>query len=90
MPLALHFSMCLSTDPIRLTGGHTQLLSLDQSSVNASTPSVLGQKYFELKRANLVFELSANLSIVNGPKRPLITLNVALSIDQSSVSSSLL
>ena len=90
VPCALHLFICLNTDPIKLTGGHIQLFSPSQFSVNVSTALEFGQKYLELKRVVLEFKLSANRSIVKRPNRSLILLKVVWSIDQSSVSLNLL
>ena len=49
-PFAFQISICLRTAKVRIGGGHTQLLQLDQFCVKQSTASVPGHQNRLLKR----------------------------------------
>ena len=54
VPLALHIRACWTTRGTRYTGGHNQLFSSRQSTVNASTASEPGFQNHELNRGSWV------------------------------------
>ena len=54
VPTVLLNWTCLIVCAIKETGGTSQLLSLDQSNVNASTPSVNGSLDFDFNHVNFV------------------------------------
>ena len=64
----LNKAYCIVLCAIKETGGTSQLLSLDQSNVNASTPSVNGSLNFELNHVNFVILPLVKRSIVKVPK----------------------
>ena len=67
VPHARNARMCLNVGMINETGGHSQLLSLDQSWEKESIASASAHQKRELNLNSCVLQLEANRFIVKGP-----------------------
>ena len=78
-----------SERPVSLSSGEACAAGLERAGYKVTRVDVdrnLSQTLDELKPDVCLFKLSANRSIVKGPKRFEMLLKLILSIDQSSVS----
>lgn len=90
VPRARNAHMCLNVGIINETGGHSQLLSLDQSWEKESVASASAHQKRELNLNSCVLELEANRSIVKGPHFSFNMWNIRGFSCQSSKSTVLL